>query len=178
MTGTPQALYLQTQASGWKPLFTYYFRPGDGYLGGDYFFPKGRKGDCITYLEVLTNPARSVVLHHLASAAQVSVSGGRVSNCLVHPSVRQAAHASYARDIQNELDWCLANVNGDFIPALKEVFENLSPQKSEKCSFETIYNEAVSMLRHSAVRIFIMKTLRVILSTMRFMTETVLWRNV
>lgn len=45
VTGTPQALYLQTQTSGWQPMFTYYFKPGDGYLGGDFFFPKGRKGD-------------------------------------------------------------------------------------------------------------------------------------
>lgn len=51
VTGTPQALYLQTQTSGWQPMFTYYFKPGDGYLGGDFFFPKGRKGDCISFLD-------------------------------------------------------------------------------------------------------------------------------
>ena len=41
VTGTPQALILQTKASGWHPLFTYYFKPGKGYLGGDFFFPQG-----------------------------------------------------------------------------------------------------------------------------------------
>lgn len=100
VTGTPQALYLQTQTSGWQPMFTYYFKPGDGYLGGDFFFPKGRKGDCISFLDTLTNPARDVVLHHLAVSAQISASGGRVSNCLLHPSVRQAAHDKFAHDIQ------------------------------------------------------------------------------
>ena len=37
VTGTPQAIFLQTIASGWHPYFTYYFQPGDAYLGGDFF---------------------------------------------------------------------------------------------------------------------------------------------
>ena len=40
VTGTPQSIFLQTMASGWHPLFTHYFKPGKGYLGGDFFFPK------------------------------------------------------------------------------------------------------------------------------------------
>lgn len=156
VTGTPQALYLQTQASGWQPLFTYYFRPGDGYLGGDFFFPKGKKGDCISYLDTLANPARNVVLHHLAVSAQISASGGRVSNCLLHPSVRQATHDRFAHEIQSELDWCLENISGAFRKALLEEYESMSPQKSDKCDFEVIYSEASAMLRHSAIRIFIM----------------------
>lgn len=156
VTGTPQALYLQTQTSGWQPMCTYYFKPGDGYLGGDFFFPKGRKGDCISFLDTLTNPARDVVLHHLAVSAQISASGGRVSNCLLHPSVRQAAHDKFAHDIQKELDWCLENISGDFREALFKEYESIQPQKSNKCTFEMIYAEASAMLRHSAVRIFIM----------------------
>ena len=46
VTGTPQAILLQTMLSGWHPYFTHYFRPGDGYLGGDFFFPEGAKADC------------------------------------------------------------------------------------------------------------------------------------
>lgn len=34
VTGTPQAIFLQTMASGWHPYFTYYFQPGSEYLGG------------------------------------------------------------------------------------------------------------------------------------------------
>lgn len=39
VTGTPQSILLQTAKSGWKPYFIYYFRPGKGYMGGDFFFP-------------------------------------------------------------------------------------------------------------------------------------------
>ena len=48
VTGTPQAIFLQTMVSGWHPLFTYYFNPGNGYLGGDFFFPKSGRPDCVT----------------------------------------------------------------------------------------------------------------------------------
>lgn len=156
VTGTPQALYLQSQVSGWKPLFTYYFRPGDGYLGGDFFFPSGRIGDSIALLESIEKPARAVVIHHLAVAAQISASGGRVSNCLVHPSVRQAAHDSFAKEIQRELGWCLEHLDTLFRDALLKEYETLCPVKTEKCSFELIFSEASAMLRHSAVRIYIM----------------------
>ena len=36
VTGTPQALLLQSMATGWHPYFTYYFEPGKAYLGGDF----------------------------------------------------------------------------------------------------------------------------------------------
>lgn len=39
VTGTPQSILLQTQKSGWKPYFIYYFKPGQGYMGGNFFFP-------------------------------------------------------------------------------------------------------------------------------------------
>lgn len=38
VTGTPQSLLLQTIRSGWKPMFIYYFKPGKGYMGGNFFF--------------------------------------------------------------------------------------------------------------------------------------------
>lgn len=35
VTGTPQANLLQSQQSGWKPYFIYYFKPGDKCIGGN-----------------------------------------------------------------------------------------------------------------------------------------------
>src|SRR5690606_24827592 len=62
VTATPQAILLQTLASGWHPYFSYYFRPGDGYLGGDFFFPTSGKPECIDYLETIKQPTRDVVI--------------------------------------------------------------------------------------------------------------------
>ena len=156
VTGTPQALYLQTMKSGWQPLFTYYFKPGDGYLGGDFFFPTGRKADCISYLDDLETPARAAVVHHLAVSGQVAVSGGTVSNCLVHPSVRQAQHDAFADEFAKELKWCSDNLNGEFKDLLVAEYNSLHPEKAEKASFDDVFSEISGLLRHSAIRIFIM----------------------
>lgn len=126
VTGTPQAILLQTQVSGWHPYFTYYFAPGNSYLGGDFFFAKP-KPDCITYLETLKVPAHDVVLRHLAVSSLIELAGGKVSNCLVHPSVRQASHDLFAREVFKELQWCKENIESDFKTEFLTVYDALSP---------------------------------------------------
>ena len=76
VTGTPQAIFLQTITSGWHPLFTHYFKPGQGYLGGDFFFPKSGKPDCVTFLDNLLQAERNIVIRHLLVSAQIFSSGG------------------------------------------------------------------------------------------------------
>lgn len=155
VTGTPQALLLQTLASGWHPLFTYYFQPGDSYLGGDFFFPAS-KPDCITYLETLENPTRSVVLRHIASTAQILSAGGKVSNCLFHPSVRQAVHQKFADEVTHELTWCINNINGEFETAIQKEYENLLPAKSEKVSYAAFLATAKKLLLSKSIKVLIM----------------------
>lgn len=156
VTGTPQALLLQTMASGWHPFFTYYFEPGNGYLGGDFFFPKNEKAKCISYLETIKNPERSVVLHHLAVTGQLFASGGSVCNCLIHPSVRQAVHSKFAKAVADELEWCLTHLQGDFKDALKAEYDVLSPQKTEKVSFDQLFSVVEDLLKHKEIKILVM----------------------
>lgn len=155
VTGTPQALLLQTLASGWHPLFTYYFQPGDSYLGGDFFFPAS-KPDCITYLETLENPTRSVVLRHIASTAQILSAGGKVSNCLFHPSVRQAVHQKFADEVTHELTWCINNIDGEFETAIQNEYDNLLPAKSEKVSYAAFLATAKKLLLSKSIKVLIM----------------------
>lgn len=155
VTGTPQALLLQTLASGWHPLFTYYFQPGDSYLGGDFFFPAS-KPDCITYLETLENPTHSVMLRHIASTAQILSAGGKVSNCLFHPSVRQAVHQKFADEVTHELTWCINNINGEFETAIQKEYENLLPEKSEKVSYAAFLATAKKLLLSKSIKVLIM----------------------
>lgn len=155
VTGTPQALLLQTLASGWHPLFTYYFQPGGSYLGGDFFFPAS-KPECITYLETLENPTRSVVLRHIASSAQILSAGGKVSNCLFHPSVRQAVHQKFADEVAHELTWCINNIDGDFETAVRKEYDNLLPAKTEKVSYDAFLAAAKNLLLSKSIKILIM----------------------
>lgn len=154
VTGTPQALLLQTLASGWHPLFTYYFQPGDNYLGGDFFFPAS-KPDCITFLETLENPTRSVVLRHIASTAQILSTGGKVSNCLFHPSVRQAVHQKFADEVSHELTWCINNIDGEFETAIQKEYDNLLPAKFEKINYDAFLTTAKKLLSKS-IKVLIM----------------------
>ena len=156
VTGTPQAILLQTMASGWHPYFTYYFAPGSGYLGGDFFFPKKENADCISFLENIPMPERRVVLHHLAVSGQIFASGGTISNCLLHPSVRQAVHSKYEKAIKDELNWCREHINDEFKTALEEEWKTLNPQKSKKAGFDAVYAEAEKLVKGGQVKVLVM----------------------
>lgn len=156
VTGTPQAILLQTMASGWHPYFTYYFEPGNGYLGGDFFFPKNEKAECISYLETIPNPERAVVLHHLAASGQILASGGQVCNCLLHPSVRQAVHSRYEKAVKDELAWCCSHIDAEFKSELEKEYASQTPQKEQKVPFEQVYSTAKSLLETNAVKVLVM----------------------
>ncbi|NCB42179.1 MAG: restriction endonuclease [Clostridia bacterium] len=156
VTGTPQAIFLQTIASGWHPLFTYYFKPGNGYLGGDFFFPETGTPSCISILNSIQRPARNVVIRHLAVSAQILASGGEVSNCLIHPSIRQAVHQHSAGDVEKELNWCVENITGDFVTELQIQYDSYEPSKNGKLPFNIIVEKAQNLLTNGGIKILIM----------------------
>lgn len=156
VTGTPQAILLQTLSSGWHPYFTYYFHPGNEYLGGDFFFPNVGKAESVEYLEAITLPTRSVVVRHLAVSAQILSSGGKVSNCLIHPSVRQSAHQRFADELKTELAWCAKHIADDFIKELQSQYDLITPTKTQKLSFATIIETVKRLLTDDQVQILIM----------------------
>lgn len=156
VTGTPQAILLQTMASGWHPYFTYYFEPGNGYLGGDFFFPQNQKADCITYLESISHPERAVVVHHLAVSGQVLTSGGRVCNCLLHPSVRQAVHSRYEKAVKDAVSWCREHLDDEFKTELEKEYAILDPKKNQKASFDEVYSSASDLIMTDAVKVLVM----------------------
>ena len=155
VTGTPQALLLQTMASGWHPYFTYYFQPGAGYLGGDFFFPK-EKPECIQFLEELENPTKSVVIRHIVSSAQIFASGGKVCNCLLHPSVRQAVHAKFEKEVKDTLNWCAEHLDDDFEAAVRMEYEKILPQKAAKVSGEELVNCAKELIKSNDIKVIVM----------------------
>lgn len=156
VTGTPQAVLLQTIQSGWHPYFIHYFAPGRGYLGGDFFFPQHKKPECISFIEKISEPEKKAVLHHLAVSGQITASGGSACCCLFHPSVRQAVHKKYEKLITAILTWCIDNINEGFKTELEEQYRTLNPQKSRKYDFETIYSAAKELLLNDKINILVM----------------------
>lgn len=156
VTGTPQAIFLQTMASGWHPLFTHYFKPGKSYLGGDFFFPKNGKPDCVTFADNIPHPEREVVIRHLLVSSQIFATGGSVSNCLIHPSVRQTAHQKFADSVKKELLWCRENFSGDFASEMKKQYLLLNPSKAERVSFKKIMSATEKILANDEAKIIVM----------------------
>ena len=156
VTGTPQALYLQTQLSGWHPYFTYYFRPGADYLGGDFFFPQNVIPDCISIIDDNPNTELSVVIRHLSVSSIISSQGGIVSNCLIHPSYIQDKHKEMASKIRSILKWCRDNLDGEFKELIRTEYELIKPQKFIKCDFDQFYSTIRNLLNLRAVRVLIM----------------------
>lgn len=156
VTGTPQAIYLQTAASGWHPRFTYYFEPGASYLGGDFFFPKGRNAECISFIETIKNSEHNAVIRHLAVSGQIFASGWKTANCLFHPSTRQAVHERYKDAVVNELEWCKNHINGEFTKELELEYQALSPQKSKKADFSEVLACAKNLVINDEVKVLVM----------------------
>lgn len=155
VTGTPQALLLQTMESGWHPYFTYYFQPGDSYLGGDFFFPR-EKPECIIYSDTLKDPALTVVVKHIAVSAQVLASGGEAANCLIHPSVRQAVHDKLAKEVKEKLKWCRENALGDFEKLIHREYDELKPLKSSKVPWDSFFEMAKTLIADGTSKVIIM----------------------
>lgn len=113
VTATPQAVILQTTLSGWKPDFVYYFKPGSGYLGGNYFFPKEKSLNTIYTpeyeLDYIRNGGKGIcptglnrsVLSFLINCAHKKLNGCSNCNFMVHPSARINVHNAFADVVQN-----------------------------------------------------------------------------
>lgn len=156
VTGTPQALFLQTSASGWHPMFAYSFRPGAGYLGGEFFFPSEGKPECIEFIDELDHPEKDAVLRHLAVSAQILGTGGKVCNCVFHPSVRQNVHQKFANLISSELAALRALSRDELALRLKPVYDELKPAKSEKFSFDVMLGGVSALLQPGGVKVLVL----------------------
>lgn len=115
VTGTPQSILLQTIKSGWKPYFIYYFRPGKGYLGGNFFFPpevppyivltdNEEAADILNDEEFPENGLKVALVTHLLTSAHIMLSGGTVCNFLLHPSMKTEQHKGFAEKIGEYLN--------------------------------------------------------------------------
>lgn len=156
VTGTPQALLLQTMASGWHPYFTYYFRPGKAYLGGDFFFPK-ETPSCIAYIDKLKNPLLIATLHHLFASAQALSSGKKVCNFLIHPSVRKTAHGKFRDDVKKVLSTIASEWDTtDMLEACRSVYDELKPQKTTLQPLSVLRTHVKSLLDNDEIKIVMM----------------------
>ncbi len=156
VTGTPQAVFLQTSLSGFRPDFTYYFRPGEKYLGGDFFFRQPRQ-EYIRLTDEAENPLREAILHHLAVSAQLLGTGSKVVNFVIHPSVRISIHNKYRKEVEKELDdirsrFDTAEVKQEFF----DTYQRLNPQKSKLLAFDELQRGVRNLLEEESIKLLVM----------------------
>lgn len=130
VTGTPQALLLQSSISDFRPAFTCYFEPGKDYLGGDFFF--GESG--IKSIRFIDNYSDSgddaalfdALIHHLVASAILFEKGEKVCNFVIHPGVRKASHTSAQSAIKTILDDLKETVeSAQFSDVIKKEFDKI-----------------------------------------------------
>lgn len=171
VTGTPQSILLQTVRSGWKPYFIYYFRPGKGYMGGNFFFPENKPKQIILTdndeaKELLNddefpeNGLKFALLVHLLSAAQIMTEGGEVCNFLIHPSIKTDQHAKFAEKIGeylNEISYSFDE--NDTKASFYDAYANLKETKLEIKPFDILYQYIIKQLHDNNISILVLNSI-------------------
>lgn len=171
VTATPQSLLLQSKLSDWRPAFVYYFPPGPGYLGGDFFY-REPPAPCIklTKENELDDIRRDE--HHVAEGLRLSLlsflitgahmlsqSKTEACNFLVHPSVRIADHEKLATRIGQYLNEMLIAVyEGKMGDYLKGTWDDLNRTKIKLIAFDKAYAFIKQILHNQKINIFVMNS--------------------
>ncbi len=169
VTGTPQSILLQTTRSGWKPYFIYYFRPGKGYLGGNFFFNDEHKNVILTdnteAKELLDddefpeNGLKTALIMHLISSAHIFLSGGTVCNFLIHPSVKTSEHSKFAEKIGEYLNDCsISQDEATTREAFLQVYNVLKSTKTDIRPFDDIYAFIFEQMAADKVNILVLNS--------------------
>ena len=159
ITGTPQAILLQTVFSGWHPYFTYYFEPGKSYLGGEFFFPKSGRPNCIEYIDEIDDPLKSAIIHHIAVSSQILGTGGKVCNFMIHPGVRQSEHQKFCQEVKRILAEIKSLSKSDFDKIMMNAYKDLAPEKSDKLLLSDFLDLAEAQIQKEQIKTIIMNGL-------------------
>lgn len=170
VTGTPQSILLQSIKSGWKPYFIYYFHPGAGYMGGNFFFedPELRHiilTDNTEATELLDddefpeNGLKTALIMHLVSAAHIMINGGEVCNFLIHPSFKTSEHSKFAEKIGNYLNE-LSSAYEEEVTAenMKAIYNTLKTTKPDIEPFERIREFIQGQMQNDQISILILNS--------------------
>ncbi len=165
VTATPQAIILQSTVSDWRPAFVTYFKPGVGYLGGNFFF-SNPKSYCIRFTpeneisDVLEEAdtecpigLRESILSFLVNCAHKILKDEYNCNFMIHPSSRIFDHNIFTDRVQSHLnllkDSC---ADDDFKEILRESWLDLQSTKPDLEPFDDIYNSVNEILENGLIR--------------------------
>jgi len=171
VTGTPQALLLQSEQSGWKPYFIHYFRPGNAYMGGNFFFgdeadkhivltDNDESKDILADDEFPENGLKSALVHHLLVSAHLFIKGDEVCNFLIHPSVKTSEHAKFAEKIGEYLnELYLSYEDAVTKETFLSMYDDIKKMKLDFSPFEDCYNLIIEKMKEDQINVLVLNSL-------------------
>lgn len=159
VTGTPQALLLQSSISDFKPSFTCYFEPGKGYLGGEFFFGSCNKS--INYIDSFEEGIKDglyyALVHHLIASAHLFLSGEKVCNFVIHPGVKKISHRSAEVSVMNKLRYIISEINStEIVTDFQKEYYKSQPIKYSIHSFGDVMDRVKDLLLKQGVNVLVM----------------------
>ena len=165
VTATPQAIILQSTVSDWRPAFVTYFKPGNGYLGGNFFF-SDPTSYCIKFTpetelsDVLEEDdsecplgLRQSILFYLVNCAHKLLNQETNCNFMIHPSSRIVAHNRFTDRVQSHLNLLKDSCEDeDFQEILRDAWLDLQRTKPDLEPFDDIYNSVKEILENGYIR--------------------------
>lgn len=171
VTATPHAIFLQNQASVFRPKSHIYFPPGADYLGGTFFYPTdGDKAGSSPYtfkpsddgeLTELQDPTRTEIPRGLVSAlitfiltAAYRIGYERDTQCnfLLHPSSRTVDHNLIRDKVKRFiLDTLHALASPALHSALHDSYSDLKRSKPQLPPLHELISEANRTAFHTTV---------------------------
>lgn len=151
VTATPQSLVLQISESNWKPQFSFYLPPGEGYLGGDFFYGEestslietddNERDDLLT-ADIVPVGLRRAVLHFLVAASDLFLTKEMpVCSLLIHPGARISEHATVYKKVERFLEGVKTDLLADSQTLefdIRDAWQEFSKTKPDISSFEEI----------------------------------------
>jgi hypothetical protein len=148
----------------------YYFKPGNGYIGGNFFFgdiehrniiltDDQEADDVLLDDEFPENGLKTALLYHLVASAQLFLEGRTVSNFLIHPSVKTSQHQAFAEKVGNYLNELNSAIDEDItIDSLQIVYDAFSKEKDNMFGFLEIYSFIKERISMDGIKILILNS--------------------
>lgn len=175
VTATPQSLILQSSMSKWRPEFVNYFKPGKGYLGGDFFYADP-KPYCIRFtqeneLDDVTvdddnycpKGLQDSIIFFLVVCAHKELNAKYNCNFMVHPSIRTCVHSKFALRIEEHLNLLQrAKDDESFVSNIRRVWTELQQTKPDLESFEDIEEKVSEILDNMKISVYTLNSKSII----------------
>lgn len=164
VTATPQAIILQSIYSDWKPSFVNYFEPGEGYLGGNYFYSEPtsftiRHTEEDELSSILSDDdipcpigLRDSLYTFLIICANKRLNHDYNCNFMIHPSSRINTHTKFKEVIDSQLNLLQRASDDDaFDQVLYSIWKDLQRTKPDILPYEDIKETVIQMLDNQEI---------------------------